>query len=85
MHKHSVYLFRFTVEGKGPFPFDMLRYDHAYPATQEDVNVMSNEYLAIQRSERHVNLRMYCFAKDGPTMDRWESFGWRVWNVEPIA
>lgn len=32
----------FTVEGSLHFPLDMLRYDGCYPATQEDVNTMTN-------------------------------------------
>ena len=63
-------VYHYTVEGKGSFPIDMLRYDAAYPAREED----SYQIAYDERGLRKVNLTSY-FA---PTPGRWESFMWRV-------
>lgn len=31
-----------TISGRGPFPFDMLRYDACWPATSGDAQIMGN-------------------------------------------
>lgn len=60
--------FRYSVHGRGAFPFDMLRYDLAWPATQDDVVALTVE------TERGVRLR----GLKEPTPERWATFGWRV-------
>jgi len=63
----------FTVEGSGEFPFDMLRYDHAWPYTEaHDSHLLSSE----TRERRRVVLMTD--SPQAPTVGRWESFGWRV-------
>jgi hypothetical protein len=60
----------FIVEGRGEFPFDMLRREHAWPTDTASALVMGGRCLrrvAITASQlRHV------------THGRWESFGWKV-------
>jgi hypothetical protein len=59
-------LYRYTVEGTGQFPVDMLRYDSCWPSTSKDVPLPTKggrvELVGIQE----------------PTLLRWRSFGWTV-------
>jgi hypothetical protein len=77
----------FEVEGVGPFPFDMLRYDGCYPASSEDATAMGRSNPKIARRVRLTTLRGFLPdvnpANVGPTTARWLSFGWRVtgWPV----
>lgn len=64
---------QFTVRGSGRFPFDMLRYDCCWPASQVDVNSISNEVLIVERM-----ITLHTHNINAPTIGRWESFGWRV-------
>lgn len=65
----------FTVEGVGEFPYDMLRYDSCWPATQRDVPVMTQPALSPGiYDKRSVQLR----GVQPPTEARWASFGWTV-------
>lgn len=65
--------FVFTVEGRGEFPFDMLRYDQAWP--HSEFNDSPQLRGGIEAPLRQVTLRC-----DGnpPTVGRWQSFGWKV-------
>ena len=60
----------YLVKGSGTFPLDMLRYDEAWPARGEDVDEMGRS------CERVVEL----LSTAKPTVARWESFGWSVWE-----
>lgn len=66
--ERPAYRYRYVVEGVGPFPLDMLRYDHAHPYDQESVSYMD------ARGRRKVVLGSY----SEPTAERWVSFGWRI-------
>jgi hypothetical protein len=61
----------FTVSGRGAFPLDMLRYDSCWPNSEADTSAIDEP-----RERRKVTLRTY--SNYSPTIDRWESFGWRV-------
>ena len=70
-------LYRYTVKGQGTFPFDMLRYDCAYPATSEAAyKLYPSMFVASGNAvkEQSVELRSYF----EPTVGRWQSFGWSV-------
>ena len=72
--------FRFIVEGRGIFPYDMLRYDRCMPDRPEDtVTMVCSEPDAL----RQVKLVHYnpVSAWD-PHTARWESFGWKVIECE---
>lgn len=58
------------VEGRGMFPFDMLRYDRAQFHTPDDERVARNERGGL----RYVTL----ICDDYPTPARWESFMWNI-------
>lgn len=71
----------FKVRGKGEFPDDMLRYDHCYPRTQDDVVVLHPHYTNIEarQSIRVVGLASIYYMKNWkPTSERWRTFGWEV-------
>lgn len=65
----------FTVEGSGPFPWDMLRYDGAWPTTSEDV----------QKLHGTGRRRIHLSSAQGPTHARWASFGWKVVEDEFVS
>lgn len=76
----AYYWFRFTVVGRGQFPFDMLRHDEAFPAdTASAMNMAPGETRDERKAVREVTLvvktpRSYWM----PTFGRWASFGWIV-------
>ena len=65
----------FTVEGRGEFPFDMLRYDMCWPYSGEDSALLSHHY---NREVRRVVLQGN--SAHQPTDARWRSFNWRIIN-----
>lgn len=83
------YLQTFSVSGRLDFPLDMLRYDHCWPSSSDDVVTMAPDFprqsalggdVAISvthiktvQVSRHVES-----PKHQPTVDRWASFGWTV-------
>jgi len=64
----------YNVEGRGLFPFDMLRYDAAWPAASRDAAYIDG------REQRKIGLASW----QGPTIERWASFGWRVASINGI-
>jgi len=73
------YTHKFTVEGSGNFPFDMLRYDRCWPSTQDDVTTM-----VPHNSEHFIPIRQVTLTASAnhsiwePTTGRWANFGWPV-------
>jgi len=66
-------VYEYYVTGRGYFPFDMLRYDAAWPVDGEAAAAM--EYIMAEaRRLRSIKLRSH----RAPTLGRWESFGWSV-------
>ncbi len=64
--------FDFQVQGNGPFPFDMLRFDECWPVTSADANAMDSE-------SSHMRIvRLRTSNPFAPTAKRWESFTWKV-------
>ena len=62
----------FCVKGCGTFPFDMLRYDYCYPASEEDsININGTE-------ERVIKLCRRVDLKAIKPSHRWSSFGWKI-------
>jgi hypothetical protein len=62
----------------GTFPFDMLRYDQACPATPDDAaklqRMAEGERVKIRAASP---LKLNVYARGGPTPERWASFLWR--------
>ena len=68
------FIYEYYVTGSGIFPFDMLRYDAAWPRTSEDAARISAGIYGDRADRRSILLRSY----HAPTPDRWFSFGWSV-------
>ena len=79
----AIYHHTFTVEGRGEFPHDMLRYDTCFPADGESA---ANLYyhVGIRESRRRVKLVQVTIRKrHSITAARWDSFGWLVVKADP--
>jgi hypothetical protein len=74
---------RFTVEGSGAFPFDMLRYDCCWPENESD---SPNVGLTYDTTE-YIKTRRITLLSDNqqvPTDTRWKMFGWKVVGIEQL-
>lgn len=69
-------LWFYSVQGRGSFPIDMLRYDRCWPASEggDSAKVEASFQPRASREERIVAL----IGLDEPTEGRWASFGWKV-------
>lgn len=77
------YKFRYTVEGRGEFPFDMLRYECSYPASEQESRLLTSQ-ASIRAGRRSVALVHFDTWKGWtPAEDRWKSFLWRVRDTRP--
>lgn len=68
---------QFQVRGGGQFPFDMLRYDSCYPASETDSAALEHH----RREKRRVTLLASIPNPQSvyfPDRARWGSFGWTV-------
>lgn len=65
----------FEVEGRGPFPLDMLRYDGCFPVRGEDATSIGLREPECYEETRSVRLRT---VRPKLTEDRWRSFGWKI-------
>jgi hypothetical protein len=68
----STKTYTWTVRGIGLFPFDMLRYDYCWPASERDSAKIENRG---HSKTREITLRSLA---PEPTLARWKSFGWEV-------
>lgn len=78
LHKEPRYITTIVVEGSGDFPFDMLRYDQCYPASERD------SYLMGYGHKRQVTLTRSSVNAMPPTYRRWASFLWEVVSVDGL-
>lgn len=69
-----------TVTGSGLFPIDMLRYDHAWPRTEEDSYKISADYRDETNPPTMRTVELLT-DHDRVTYDRWASFTWKVAQV----
>jgi hypothetical protein len=60
------------------FPFDMLRYDCAWPADPEAVSAIMGCVYMEERHTATIRLR----SRQRPTVDRWRSFNWGCRELE---
>lgn len=63
----------YRVTGTGQFPEDMLRYDRAHYATDED-RALAEHGVDGRKRRRTISL----IGLERPTLGRWESFTWKV-------
>lgn len=82
--KHYVQIFTVQATPRGRyFPIDMLRYDNCVPASESDALKIANTFdnPTLADTER-ITLRRFAPAvTQGPTVARWESFGWKVVQI----
>ena len=69
--------YRYEVQGRGDFPWDMLRYDSVWPLSTPEPHRMDSE--DEWRKVRTVAVEGY-----GCTPDRWLSFLWSVVDVDNV-
>jgi hypothetical protein len=73
----------YQVQGTWPFATDMLRFDDARPATQQDSEAiarLSTEHLNdINDSKRPTTITLTTPREPNP--QRWKSFGWKVVKI----
>ena len=75
----KTYQWFLVVEGRGEFPFDMLRYDSAFPYREEDSSKLKPvPFVPGPRGLRRVVLCRRGVNALGSTGARWSSFGWQV-------
>lgn len=65
----------FYVQGRGQFPFDMLRRDRCFPATEADAGKLGERW-TWRTVELRTDLREF-------TPARWSSFGWTATATQP--
>lgn len=70
--KTTVYEWFVVVEGFGEFAWDMLRYDCAFPASEQDTSLM------VRREKRRIVVCRRSVDNSPGEFDRWASFGWKV-------
>lgn len=68
----------YTVEGRGEFPLDMLRYDQSYPKDESETGNLIGGEPFNPRAHRRVRLSGIHHPGWQPTAARWESFLWHV-------
>lgn len=66
--------FHYQVSGQRPFPIDMLRYDRAFPAHEEDSHLIEST----MRYENENKLTVSIVGMEKPNEARWRSMGWQV-------
>ena len=64
----------FAVHGYGPFPLSMLRFDCAWPYTDEDATQIELTF----GTPRSWSITLQTGSRHAPTEGRWESFNVRV-------
>jgi len=76
----KLYVHEYKVIGSHDFPFDMLRYDHSYPAREAEIEMDLAPHFGGPRFReiRVVSLRCVAPKPWHPTDARWDSFGWKV-------
>jgi hypothetical protein len=83
-----MYRCRFTVEGRGQFPVDMLRRDACYPESEQDSGLITLTFDRVPGVAVRIHLERRVMSKSwAPTTGWWETFGWKVlydWRIERL-
>jgi hypothetical protein len=72
----------FVVRSVFEFPIDMLRYDEAFPATEQDSGKIHRSIVDHDRSELIQVARFVENKSSMPTIERWQSFGCKITDIE---
>jgi hypothetical protein len=71
-------VYHYSVEGKGHFPLDMLRYDGCWPTHSDDVAAIGSSFLRDRRVPETAPFQVSLTGYRPPTEARWRSFGWTL-------
>lgn len=71
--------YSYRVVGNGTFPTDMLRYDAAWPA-----DTASAQSIAPGNRKIAQDYEVFLQSSRKPTLLRWNSFGWGVFDVRGL-
>lgn len=76
----------FTVSGRCDFPFDMLRYDGAYPASEQEAKKLQSfcQDIRENRAVERFSVELRTCHNFAPTPRRWESFLWKVTHIDGV-
>ncbi len=66
----------FSVLGQGPFPFDMLRWESAFPATNGDSELLLRSITQIGGPIQEIRLVAHQEPGWKPDVAMWRSYGW---------
>ncbi len=79
MTRITAHRVRYKVQGSGPFPIDMLRFDVSAPDQSTDSDAIFHSITNLG-TDGDITVTLTRYAETGwkPWADRWESFGWRV-------
>lgn len=87
MKKASFFVYTLVVRCRS-VPFDMMRYDHAVPATEEDSNKLRRMARGLHPDHPDpddllVEFRVYSPIRRSQAEPRWESFGCEIVSFAP--
>lgn len=73
----GIRVLEYEVEGRGPFPVDMLRYDASWPVREAED---SYQGIGLREPECYEGTRVVRLRTIRPklTEERWRSFGWKI-------
>lgn len=72
--------YRYWVTGRGAFPDDMLRYDSAHRVGGAPIEELNFAFFRANGGWNDIHT-VIIESSYPPTIERWNSFGWRVENV----
>ena len=79
-----MYITEFVVEGNVAFPIDMLRYDACYPADETSAIAIHSTMCDDDPAPIRISLKQRHHLKfPRITGGRWESMGWRIYDILP--
>lgn len=81
----KVFVSKLVVEGRGPFPLDMLRYDGCMAWDEQNTSMMTSTLFEYPSPARRVTLRRACPNDRDAEVGRWNSFGWNIIEETPLA
>ncbi len=73
--------YEYFVTGRGAFPFDMLRYDHCWPADGDAAASIGVTFEDGDHFRKPRTIKLWSHRE--PTTARWSSFGWAVSGYRP--
>lgn len=73
--------YRWKVSSKFPFPLDMLRFDRCFPSDSETATAIEESH-SFDPPEGVITYTLEGTSRFGPTVARWDSFLFKVHDIE---